>query len=389
MAAIRILIVDDLKMICNGLKEMFASESEFEVVGFAHDGKEAIAKIIQTKPDVVLIDVLMPVMGGIEATKEISRRFSSINVIVISSFQDEPIIAQAISVGAKGYLLKNMRAEDLALAIRSVHLGASHFAPGLKLNSAISHNDSQTTTTATATNGDSKTINHNNTTTIEVDIEPKQNNKNQKKVKKVPTQKPLFLYGDWIAVVFGIVIFSRIDGMGHHLAHAGLFLLMLSLIARPIRFWWDIPLKYRRTIGILAFAAATAHAIYATINVLNGRAGTVLAMTTQSQIGIVAGIISLVIMTPAAVTSFRYFQRKLGKKWKQIHLLTVPALVLAVLHTIIIGPHYLSQVRLETIDQFRVYTVAFLGLLTIGMRRQFFWSILGLNKLGRKKAKKS
>ena len=213
--------------------------------------------------------------------------------------------------------------------------------------------------------------------------------KTEKKTnQKLSSEKPLFLYGDWIALTLGTIFFSQINGMGHHLGHAGLFLLMLALVARPIRFWWDAPLKHRRTIGILAFAAATSHAIYATMNVLNGRANTVLTMTTKHQIGIVTGVISLAIMLPAAVTSFKYFQRKLGKKWKKIHLWTVPAMVLAIIHTVLIGPHYLSEIRLTVIDHLRTYSIVAVGLLVVSMRRQFFWSLLGLDKMGRTKRNK-
>lgn len=101
--------------------------------------------------------------------------------------------------------------------------------------------------------------------------------------------------------------------MGHHLGHAGVFFLMLALIARPIRFLWDLPLKYRRTIGIFAFAAALGHAIYATVNILHSNWGTIFLMFPKLQWGMWAGILSLAAMTPPAITSFNYFKQKLGK----------------------------------------------------------------------------
>lgn len=138
--------------------------------------------------------------------------------------------------------------------------------------------------------------------------------KNTNKVKK-KQQKPLFPYGDWIAIVMGVIVLSQIDGMGHHLGHAGIFFLMLALIARPIRFLWKKPLKHRRAIGIFAFATTLAHAIYAFCNVLHYDLGTMLDLTSRHKWGIWAGIISIAVMTPAAITSFQFFQQKLGKKW--------------------------------------------------------------------------
>jgi DNA-binding NarL/FixJ family response regulator/DMSO/TMAO reductase YedYZ heme-binding membrane subunit len=405
---IRVLIVDDLSMICKGLKEMFVSQPDIEVVGFAHNGKEAIKQIITNKPDVVLIDVLMPIMGGIEATKQISKQFPEVKVIVLSTFEDDPIIKDAITAGAKGYLLKNMMAIDLASAIRSVARGASHFAPGVidilaktTLSSTQGENNIVTLEDKITWDGITKEVdNDRSDSTTKVKVKPKvetipvkpkketpakapsTTSKNPKKVKSTP-EKPLFRYGDWMTVVLGIGILSQTEGMGHDLGHAGLFLLMIALIARPIRFWWDAPLKYRRTIGVLAFAAASGHAIYATANVLDSNPEMILAMSPKNQVGIWVGVISLFIMTPAAITSFKYFQKKLGKKWRQIHLLTVPALFFAVLHTILIGPHYLADFQTEFLDHLRTFGVTVVGLLVLLMRRKIFWSVLGLNKLGK------
>ncbi|MGL5793541.1 MAG: response regulator [Waterburya sp.] len=391
---IRVLVVDDLKLICRGLKAMFVSEPDIEIVGFAHNGKEAIKQIALEKPDVVLIDVLMPIMGGIEATKEISKQFPEVNVIVLSSFEDDPVILEAIAAGAKGYLLKNMMAEDLAAAIRSVNRGASHFAPGIidtLAKSALPNPDTSKNGIVPRKAGgiDNKEA----ASSSPVKAEPVKAkaaataSKAPKKAAKSKGEKALFQHGDWITLVLGVVILSHTNGMGHHLAHAGLFCLMLALIARPMRFWWDEPLKHRRAIGIFAFAAALAHAIYATTHVLDSHPEMVLAMSLKNQVGIWTGVISLAIMTPAAVTSFQFLQRKLGKRWRQIHLLTVPALALAVLHTVLIGPHYMAEFRMEVLDYIRSYGVLAVGALVLLMRRRIFWSILGLNKLGKQNGK--
>lgn len=384
---IRVLVVDDLKLICRGLKAMFVSEPDIEIIGFAHNGKEAIKQIAQEKPDVVLIDVLMPVMGGIEATKEISKQFPEVNVIVLSSFEDDPVILEAITAGAKGYLLKNMMAEDLAAAIHSVHRGASHFAPGIIDSLAKSALPSPDTSKNDIVPRKVCTIDtQDGASPPPVKDQPVKAKAAAAKAPKkaIPkSEKPLFQHGDWITVILVVIVLSQTNGMGHDLGHAGLFLLMLALIARPIRFWWDVPLKHRRAIGIFAFAATLAHAIYATIHVLDSNPEMVLAMSPKNQVGIWAGVMSLAVMTPAAVTSFQFLQRKLGKKWRQIHLLTVPALALAVLHTVLIGPHYMAEFKMEILDHIRTYGVIAVGALVLLMRRRIFWSVLGLNKLGK------
>ncbi|MGD1919343.1 MAG: ferric reductase-like transmembrane domain-containing protein [Pleurocapsa sp.] len=198
---------------------------------------------------------------------------------------------------------------------------------------------------------------------------------NSKKTKK-KQQKPLFPCGDWIAIAMGVAVLSQTDGMGHYLGHAGILFLMLALIARPIRFLWSQPLKHRRAIGIFAFATTLAHAIYAFCNVLDYDLGTMLDMTHRHKWGVWAGVIALAVMTPAAITSFQFFQRKLGKKWRQIHLLTVPALALAVLHAVLIGPHYLAQFPIQILDHLRIYGIIIVTLSILLMRRRVFWSFL-------------
>ncbi|MEN9565177.1 MAG: hypothetical protein RLZZ69_373, partial [Cyanobacteriota bacterium] len=257
-------------------------------------------------------------------------------------------------------------------------------------------NDGKSATATRIKDKTEKTSSGDRDTATKTPIQPiKTSSRSPKGAKPKPNkEKPLFDYGDWISVIFGVVALSQTNGMGHHLAHAGLFFLMIALVARPIQFFWGKPLKYRRTIGIFAFAAALAHAIYATLHVLNGHPTMILSMTHKNQFGIYAGIIALAMMTPAAATSFKYFQRKLGvKKWRKIHLWTVPALALGVLHTVLIGPHYMSEMsesKMQILDYIRTYAMLIVGLLVFAMRREFFWSFLGWNKMGKwEKVKKN
>jgi RNA polymerase sigma factor (sigma-70 family) len=128
---IRLLLVDDQSLICQGLKAMLSLETDLEVIGTADNGEMAIEQVGTLKPDVVLMDLRMPVMDGREATRLISQQFPDVKVLVLSTFDDDRYIADSIRAGAKGYLLKDMPSEELAQAIRVVHQGYTQMGPGL------------------------------------------------------------------------------------------------------------------------------------------------------------------------------------------------------------------------------------------------------------------
>ncbi|MBE9109874.1 response regulator transcription factor [Nodosilinea sp. LEGE 07298] len=128
---IRLLLVDDQSLICQGLKAMLSLEDDLEVVGIAHNGEQALAEIEALCPDVVLMDVRMPVMDGRETTRIICQQYPQVKVLVLSTFDDSQYIADAIRAGAKGYLLKDMPSEELAQAIRAVYQGYAQLGPGL------------------------------------------------------------------------------------------------------------------------------------------------------------------------------------------------------------------------------------------------------------------
>jgi DNA-binding NarL/FixJ family response regulator len=138
-----LLLVDDQNLICQGLAAVLNQEDDLQVVGFAENGQAAIAQVKALQPDVVLMDIRMPVMTGIEATRLLAEQFPDVKVLVLSTFDDDRDIAQSVRAGAKGYLLKDMPAPELVEAIRLVHRGYSQMAPGLmeKLVSNVSDPD--------------------------------------------------------------------------------------------------------------------------------------------------------------------------------------------------------------------------------------------------------
>ncbi|MGL5065987.1 MAG: response regulator transcription factor [Microcoleus sp.] len=128
---ISLLLVDDQQLICQGLKAMLSLESDLEVIGIAHNGKAALEQVEALQPDVVLMDLKMPVMDGREATRLICQSFPNTSVLVLTTFDDDGYIVDAMRAGAKGYLLKDMPSEELAQAIRLVQSGYTQLAPGL------------------------------------------------------------------------------------------------------------------------------------------------------------------------------------------------------------------------------------------------------------------
>ena len=135
-SSIAVMLVDDQQIIRQGLKTLLDLEEDITIVGDADNGETALAlleqlDLVKQLPAVVLMDMRMPVMDGVAATGAIATRYPSIQVLVLTTFDDDDLIAQATAVGAKGYLLKDTPSEELAQAIRSVAKGYSQFGPGI------------------------------------------------------------------------------------------------------------------------------------------------------------------------------------------------------------------------------------------------------------------
>jgi DNA-binding NarL/FixJ family response regulator len=131
MSAVRVLVVDDQRLIRDGIASLLAIQDGVEVVGTAADGREAIELARTLRPDVVLMDVRMPILDGVAATSEIRRQVPSCQVLMLTTFDDETYAAQALRAGASGYLLKDVPAPELAQAVRLVKAGIYQFDPGV------------------------------------------------------------------------------------------------------------------------------------------------------------------------------------------------------------------------------------------------------------------
>ena len=126
---IRVIVVDDHSVVRSGLEQFLATTGDIELVGSAANGAEAIDVVAEKSPDVVLMDLSMPVLDGVEATRRIAAEYPASRVVVLTSFSDQSRIMDALSAGAEGYLLKHAEPEEIAAAIRSVHAGESPLDP--------------------------------------------------------------------------------------------------------------------------------------------------------------------------------------------------------------------------------------------------------------------
>jgi len=127
--SIRVLIVDDHSVVRQGLRMFLAMDSELEVVGEALDGKDAISQVEELSPDVVLMDLVMPEMDGIEATRIICKSYPEVEVIALTSVLEDQAIIKAIRAGAIGYLLKDTEAHELRRAIKNAATGKVQLSP--------------------------------------------------------------------------------------------------------------------------------------------------------------------------------------------------------------------------------------------------------------------
>ena len=126
---IRVLIVDDHKIVRAGLAALLGTEKDIEVVGFAENGRDAVAQAMKLQPDVVIMDLMMPIMDGAEATAEIHQTLPQVKVLILTTFGTSDGIAHALSAGATGAFMKNADNADLAAAIRRVRRGEQAISP--------------------------------------------------------------------------------------------------------------------------------------------------------------------------------------------------------------------------------------------------------------------
>src|SRR5215813_4698419 len=131
MEKIRVVLADDHTVVRQGLRALLMSEEDIDIVGEAENGRQAIQLVKKVLPDVAIIDIAMPVLNGLEATRQITRTVPSTKVLILSSYSDDEYVSQLTEAGAAGYLVKQTAANDLLKAIREASKGNAFFSPSI------------------------------------------------------------------------------------------------------------------------------------------------------------------------------------------------------------------------------------------------------------------
>jgi DNA-binding NarL/FixJ family response regulator len=128
---VRVLVADDQRLIREGIASLLGLQPGIAVAGVAEDGRAAVARAMELVPDIVLMDVRMPVLNGVQATAELRRRLPGCRILMLTTFDDEEYIVAALRAGANGYLLKDLPAAELARAVLLAHAGVDQLAPAV------------------------------------------------------------------------------------------------------------------------------------------------------------------------------------------------------------------------------------------------------------------
>ncbi|MFH1030961.1 MAG: response regulator transcription factor [Chloroflexota bacterium] len=131
MDKIKILIADDHAVVREGTRQILEQEADMEVVAEAEDGEEAVKLAGRFKPDVAIIDIAMPKLDGIQATKQIKAQYPNIAVLILTAYDDDQFVFSFLEAGAAGYLLKSVRSREIVDAVRAVHAGESVLHPSI------------------------------------------------------------------------------------------------------------------------------------------------------------------------------------------------------------------------------------------------------------------
>ncbi|MBD2136566.1 sulfite exporter TauE/SafE family protein [Anabaena sp. FACHB-1237] len=184
----------------------------------------------------------------------------------------------------------------------------------------------------------------------------------------------LFSLGGWVTLIIGVITLLRTGNtMTDYTGHIALICLILSLIARPLNYFFPALLRYRRGLGVGSFILAIVHSIHSIEHSLQWNLAAISFFPVEFQLGIMAGLIALILITPAACTSFDFLQKSLGNLWRKIHLLSLPALLLTAIHTILIGSHYLGALKLNWTNRLASIILLMILFMVLLLRSRLFW----------------
>lgn len=190
----------------------------------------------------------------------------------------------------------------------------------------------------------------------------------------------LFQMAGWVSIFTGIMVLMRNGEMVDYTGYAAIFCLILALVARPLSRLWSQPLRYRRALGVGAFVLSMAHTGRMLDHSLNWNWQAVSFMLPLHQVGIWAGVLSFGLMLPLALTSFDGAVKYLGKWWRRLHLLSVPAFLLCGVHVVAVGSHYLGSLEWSLANHLRAVFLGAIILIVLVVRTSYFWSLFCLDK---------
>ncbi len=131
MKQITVLLAEDHTIVREGFRKMLELEKDFQIVGEAQDGRQAVAMVKKLRPEVVLMDIALPLLNGLEATRQVLKAFPATKIIMLSAHSDDAYVTNATESGARGFLLKQTSAQDVCQAIREVQKGKTFFSPSV------------------------------------------------------------------------------------------------------------------------------------------------------------------------------------------------------------------------------------------------------------------
>lgn len=191
----------------------------------------------------------------------------------------------------------------------------------------------------------------------------------------------LFRMGGWITLLIGILTILRTgDSMVDYTGYGAILCLILALVARPLSRLWAAPMRYRRALGGGAFVLSLAHTIHMLEHSWGWNFQAIAFLLPRHQWGIGFGAIALALMLPLALTSFDWAQRRMGQRWRSLHLLAVPALFLAAIHCLLVGTRFLGRVQLTWVNAVMVGGLAIALLFVVLVRSRPIWRWLSLER---------
>ena len=189
----------------------------------------------------------------------------------------------------------------------------------------------------------------------------------------------LFRLGSWVTLAIGVLLLLRTGNTAvDFTGHGAIALMVLAFLARPLARCWSALLPYRRAFGVGAYILALAHTTHTSAHFFQWNPSSVAFLLPIHQVALTLGLAGLILLTPAALTSFDRAQKVLGSRWRPLHLLGIPALMLATIHTLLLGSHYFGSSEIDPGDWLRVIALVGLTVLTLLARWPRIWSLLKL-----------